>query len=205
MSKAKKKLSFPSFPTFIRASDRDPLLFSIFFSIAIVVAGVLAVFGVRIAREASELSRADDSFGLKARSMVSQYPIARMMPDILSQDRRVATYLIAIAKKESNWGRRAPLNHGESCFNYWGYRGSESPTDSGYSCFSSRAEAVRIVGRRVRELLDQGIDVPREFIVWKRGFLDRPLDPSEEKWISDVSYYVKNLEEWPGGRVGGVD
>ena len=59
-----------------------------------------------------------------------------------------------------------------------------------YSCFRTPAEAVSTVGRRIRELLDQGVDTPREFVVWKRGFLDTPLDSSEEKWVSDVAYYV---------------
>jgi hypothetical protein len=113
-----------------------------------------------------------------------------MVPYIATHDQRVATYLVAIAKKESNWGKFAPQKEGKNCYNYWGYRGPENTTDFGYSCFTSPGEAVAIVGERLRELLDQGLDTPRKLVVWKRGFVDAPLDSSEEKWVEDVAHYA---------------
>lgn len=131
----------------------------------------------------------------KARSLVAGHPIERMLPYIAEQNEATATYLVAIAKKESNWGLYAPKKDGHDCYNYWGYRGSENPTDSGYSCFRTPQQAVLIVGRRLSELIEQQLDTPRELVVWKRGFLDSPLDTASAKWVSDVEWYVQKLDE----------
>ena len=184
---------FPPFPRILRQSDRGHFFLAIVFFVALGVAVSLAVLGIRIGEESGKLAVPKSFFELKTEMLVLGYPIARMLPEIFKENRRVATYLVAIAKKESNWGKFAPEKDGKPCFNYWGYRGPENATDSGYSCFVSRSEAVRTVGARLRELLEQGLDSPRELVVWKRGFLDRPLDASEEKWVSDVAYYAKKL------------
>lgn len=190
MSKTKPKASFPAL---YRRSDRSFLLLALLFSVVFGVAICLGTFGKRATEDISQ-SFVPRSFAeLKLRAMVFGHPIARMVPYILGQDREVATFLVAIAKKESNWGKFAPERDGKTCYNYWGYRGPEDPTDSGYSCFASPGEAVLVVGARLRELLDQGFDTPRELVVWKRGFLNTPLDASEEKWVSDVAYYAEKL------------
>lgn len=131
----------------------------------------------------------------KAQALVVGHPIERMIPYIAEQNEVTATYLVAIAKKESNWGVSAPEKDGRDCYNYWGYRGSEDPTDSGYSCFRTPEQAVLIVGRRLSELIAQQLDTPRELVVWKRGFLDTPLDTASAKWVSDVDWYVRKFDE----------
>ena len=132
----------------------------------------------------------------KISKMVEGYPISRMVPFISKRDQDVASYLIAIAKKESDWGKYSPKKDGKECFNYWGYRGTYNQTDSGYSCFRSPAQAVGVVGDRIKDLINQNIDTPKEMVVWKCGsdcsvFSDYSVD----KWISDVDLYMGKIEE----------
>ena len=47
--------------------------------------------------------------------LVQGYPIARMTPYISQKDPKTAAFLIAIAKKESNWGKRVPILAGNDC------------------------------------------------------------------------------------------
>ncbi len=158
---------------------------------ALVVTVLVSSFGKYVADEVSEIRLPQSFFELKLQALVFGYPMRKMIPALLEQDHNVAVFLVAIAKKESNWGLAAPQKDGRDCYNYWGYRGPENTTVSGYSCFASPQEAVDVVGARLRALIaDQGLDTPRELVVWKRGFLDTPLDLSEEKWVSDVAYYV---------------
>lgn len=128
--------------------------------------------------------------------MVKGYPIEKMVPFIASHRKKTAAFVISVAKKESNWGEKAPTKDGRDCFNYWGYRGQgDSITDSGYTCFASPQEAVATVSRRFNELInDSSLDTPRKMAVWKCGW-DCSGHDSEavEKWISDVDYYFKQL------------
>lgn len=127
--------------------------------------------------------------------VVSDYPIKKMTPYIARQDKKVAAFLVAIAKKESNWGVHTPKKDGKECFNYWGYRGKENTTDSGYSCFDSRAQAVNIVGKRIKKLVAQKIDTPREMLVWKCGkYCSGETARGASKWIRDVDFYYKKLQ-----------
>jgi hypothetical protein len=120
--------------------------------------------------------------------------MVKMAPYIANQDKDVAAYLVAIAKKESNWGKHSPKKEGQDCFNYWGYRGQENPTDSGYSCFNTPRQAVNVVGERIGELLAQNIDTPREMVVWKCGSDCSVFDPeSVAKWIQDVDWYYRKF------------
>lgn len=192
-SMRKTKCTLPPFPALFRRSDRSHLLLALFLSITLGVTILLVSLGKQVAEEASRISIPKSFFELKLRALVLGHPIERMIPFIIAQDRDVATFLIAIGKKESNWGKFAPEKDGKACYNYWGYRGPENTTDSGYSCFDSPGEAVATVGARLRTLLDQGLDTPRKLVVWKRGFVDTPLDPSEEKWVSDVAYYADEI------------
>lgn len=181
------------FPALCRRSDRSFLLLAGLFSVVFGAAIYLGTFGKQVAEDISRSFSSKSFAELKLRALVIGHPISRMVPYILGQEREVATYLVAIAKKESNWGKFAPERDGKPCYNYWGYRGPENPTDSGYSCFASPGEAVLVVSARLRALLEQGIGTPRELIVWKRGFLDTPLNASEEKWVADVAYYVNKI------------
>jgi hypothetical protein len=130
----------------------------------------------------------------KIQSLTKGYPIEEMSPYISRKNRRVASFLVAIAKKESNWGRHAPENDGKQCYNYWGYRGPENPTPSGYSCFSSPKQAVDVVGGRIKKLVAEKIDTPREMIIWKCGGTNcSRYDHGAAKWIWDVDYYYKKI------------
>jgi len=64
-------------------------------------------------------------------SMVEGYPIEKMVPYIIEKDKIVAAFLIGIAKKESNWGKRVPVLDGQDCYNYWGYRSQRRRMGSG--------------------------------------------------------------------------
>jgi hypothetical protein len=46
-----------------------------------------------------------------------------MAPYISEQNQDTAAFIVGIAKKESNWGKRVPKREGKDCYNYWGYRG----------------------------------------------------------------------------------
>jgi len=133
-------------------------------------------------------------FEKKIRSLVSGYPIEKMSPYISRRNEKVASFLVAIAKKESNWGRHSPKKNGQECFNYWGYRGPENPTASGYSCFDSPRHAVNVVGGRISDLVAKKIDTPREMVLWKCGSTSCARnDRGAAKWIWDVESYYKKI------------
>lgn len=132
------------------------------------------------------------------REMVRGYPIEAMLPYILAQDRLTAAFLIGIAKKESNWGKRIPVLEGQDCFNYWGYRGVRRMMGSGgHTCFNSREDAVETVARRLEKLIQsEKLDTPEKMIVWKCGFSCQGHSrESVKKWISDVDMYFSQLSE----------
>jgi hypothetical protein len=135
---------------------------------------------------------------LEIRDMVKGYPIEDMAPYIADQDQNVAAFLVSIAKKESNWGKRVPVLDGRNCYNYWGYRGkSEEMGTGGHTCFKNRKEAVTKVAKRIETLVkEQKLDTPAEMIVWKCGSDCSGHSPgSVSKWISDVSYYFQKFKK----------
>lgn len=137
------------------------------------------------------------------REMVEGYPIEDMIPYIMKQDKRVSAYLVAIAKKESNWGKRIPVYYGENCFNYWGYRGQDEIMGSaGHTCFDTPKEAVTIVARRLNTLvIKQGLSSASDLIVWKCGSSCAGHDPyGVQKWISDVDGYYQELIKLDDGK-----
>lgn len=123
--------------------------------------------------------------------MVGGAPINEMVPSIAKLDRKVAAFVVGIAKKESDWGRHAPSQSGKTCYNYWGYKGSGSRgTSMGYACFGSPEEAVEIVGKRIKTLVAKNINEPKKMLVWKCGSSCSGHDPAGvQKWVSDVSLY----------------
>lgn len=130
------------------------------------------------------------------RDMVKGYPIEAMLPYIFAQDRLTAAFLIGIAKKESNWGKRIPVLEGQDCFNYWGYRGVRRMMGSGgHTCFNSRQDAVKTVSTRLGKLIQsEKLDTPEKMIVWKCGFSCQGHSrESVKKWISDVDMYFSQL------------
>lgn len=131
----------------------------------------------------------------KIKSLVKGHPIERMAPYISKKDPDTASFLVAIAKKESNWGVYSPHKSGKDCYNYWGYRGTYKKTASGYSCFDSPYQAVSVVGSRIDDLVAQKVDTPKKMVtVWKCGYdcsWDNPV--AVKKWVSDVNFYFKKL------------
>ncbi len=147
----------------------------------------------------SELSAQDPDkkeFESRIRKMVKGYPIEDMIPSIVEKDRTVAMFLIAIAKKESDWGKHVPVLEGQDCFNYWGYRGLRKMMGTGgHTCFNSRKDAVDTVGRRLEKLIyESKLDTPKELILWKCGSSCAGHSSySVAKWISDVDLYYRKL------------
>ena len=132
--------------------------------------------------------------------LVYGYPIARMTPYISQEDPKVAAFMIAIAKKESNWGKRKPVLNGEDCYNYWGFRlKTDKMGSAGHTCFDSPREAVNAVAARVDELVnEENIDTPKDMVVWKCGYgcQDETKTKSEQKWIRDVDFYYSKLSDY---------
>lgn len=140
----------------------------------------------------------EDLYGI-----VGGYPIEDMVPFIAEQERMVVAFLVGIAKKESNWGKRVPLDaEGGDCYNYWGYRGAGSLGFQrlGYGCFASPEEAIRVVGGRIHELaIDKNRKTPSEMIIWKCGSsCAGHSSESVRKWISDVDVYYSRLIAYAG-------
>ena len=127
----------------------------------------------------------------KVRAVAAGYPIAAMSEYIARFDEQTAAYLVAIAKKESDWGKHVPVSEGgRDCYNYWGFRDPDNTEGSGgHTCFDNPEHAVRAVGRRVYELTHRyKRDTPRELAVWKCGSACDMNDASTKKWVSDVSW-----------------
>ena len=126
--------------------------------------------------------------------IVAGYPIMEMASHIAGQDKITAAFLVAIAKKESNWGKYSPKKLGKECYNYWGYRGSYNKTASGYSCFDSPEQAVEVVGGRIEALVNQKVDTPQKMVVWKCGSSCAGHEAySVRKWIQDVDLYFNKI------------
>lgn len=127
--------------------------------------------------------------------MVAGQPIAEMTTFIAEKDKTVAAYLVAIAKKESNWGKFSPQKNNKNCYNYWGYRGTYNQTDSGYSCFDSPQQAIDVVGKRISDLVNKNVDTPKAMaLAWKCGWDCSGHDPaSVTKWVSDVNFYYQKV------------
>lgn len=169
----------------------------IIISLMVLIFLVVILFVSEVLKNRGKVSSTDFSHDLEGRirSMVSEYPIQEMAPYISKQNRIVAAFLVAIAKKESNWGKFSPQKEGRNCYNYWGYRGTYNQTDSGYSCFDSPEQAVKVVGERIGEFVDRKIDNPRKMAVaWKCGFdCSGHSFFSVKKWEWDVGYYFKKI------------
>ena len=143
---------------------------------------------------AAKISSENNILQKKINNLVGGYPIEKMSPYISHKNKKVASFLVAIAKKESNWGRHSPKKNGKDCFNYWGYMGSENTTASGYSCFDSPQHAVNVVGGRIAELVAEKIDTPKEMVMWKCGSTScASRDRGAAKWIWDVGYYYQKI------------
>ena len=130
--------------------------------------------------------------------MVDNYPIREMIPYIAKQDRIVAAFLIGIAKKESNWGKRVPTLDNTDCYNYWGYKAAgKRGVAMGHGCFSNPEEAVNVVGGRIKQLVDKNLTTPSKMVVWKCGSSCAATggEAAARKWISDVNIYFQKISK----------
>jgi len=138
----------------------------------------------------------EEAFQERARTMVSGYPIEKMLPYIFQQDRTVAAYLIAIAKQESQWGKRVPVLNGKDCYNYWGFRAKRARMGTGgHTCFDSPQDAVETVGRRLHELVyDYRRDTAEKLLIWKCGRSCATHDPQGvARWVAVVDRYYREV------------
>lgn len=136
----------------------------------------------------------------KINTMTEGYPIQKMSGYIARKNDTLAAYLVAIAKKESDWGKHVPVLNGEDCYNYWGYRGIRDRMGTGgHTCFDSPKDAVDTVSKRLAYLiLKRGIESPADMIVWKCGSsCATHSSESVRKWISDVDFYYDKILERP--------
>lgn len=180
-------------PGSIRATN---LFFVVILTISITYALLIVASVEKLNKENNVFVPAKNTTQLERdlKKMVKGKPIETMVPYIAQKNKKVAAYLIAIAKKESNWGKFSPKKEGRECYNYWGYRGSYNQTDSGYSCFDSPRQAVGVVGKRMGELIAMGDGTPRAMSVWKCGYDCSWDNPTEvNKWVKDVGYYYQNI------------
>ncbi len=139
----------------------------------------------------------DAGLGIAIRELVAGYPIEVMIPAIAKYDREIAALIVGIAKKESNWGKRVPVDaDGADCFNYWGYTGAGSRgVEMGHGCFGSPEEAVTAVGNRLKHLVGlRETSEPKNMIIWKCGLsCQGHSDESVRKWIADVDIYYRRI------------
>jgi hypothetical protein len=139
----------------------------------------------------------DAEFENRVREMVKGYPIEDMVPYIVKKDRIVASFIIAIARKESAWGEHVPTLNGQDCYNYWGYRGQRKLMGTGgHTCFNSRKDAVDTVAKRIKTLaMENGKNTPEKMVLWKCGSSCEATggQAAANKWVSDVNIYFKKL------------
>lgn len=143
-------------------------------------------------------NKAQEEIEQRMMEMVKGYPIEKMVPEIAKKDRTVAAFIIAIAKKESNWGKRVPVLNGEDCYNYWGYRGIRDRMGTGgHTCFNDRKDAVDTVAKRIGFLVsERNLNTPAKMVIWKCGSDCNVTggQAAANKWISDVDMYFRKLD-----------
>lgn len=147
----------------------------------------------------TESSRSDEALDETIKEMTAGYPIETMASAIAKYDRGIAGLIVGIAKKESNWGKRVPLDaKGNDCFNYWGYKGAGTRgVAMGHGCFGSPEEAVTVVGDRLKTLVAlRKTSDPKNLIIWKCGSSCKGHGTeSVRKWIADVSLYYDQIAD----------
>jgi hypothetical protein len=144
-----------------------------------------------------EQARSSESLEKEIKDMVKGYNIEKMVPYIAKQDRTVAAFIVAIAKKESGWGTHVPVLNGQDCYNYWGYRGQRKLMGTGgHTCFNSPEDAVNTIAKRITTLVEEnGKDTPEKMVLWKCGNSCAATggQAAANKWISDVDSVFKKF------------
>jgi len=142
------------------------------------------------------LSDKKNEFEKELYAIVGDYPIKEMIPYIAQKDKTVAAFIVGIAKKESNWGKRVPTLNGQNCFNYWGYKGAgKNGIAMGHGCFATPEEAVDVISKRLEQLVEKNLTTPSKMVVWKCGSSCAATggQAAANKWISDVSFYFNKI------------
>ncbi len=173
------------------------LLSSVFFGLLFSASSRILTYEIESADFVGSTPKFKTTFERSLDKMVKGHPISDMTPYLAQQNAVTASYLVAIAKHESNWGKYSPKMDGKECYNYWGYRGqTEKVTRSGYSCFDSPRQAVSVVGRRLNYLIwDLRLDTPEELLVWKCGSTCAGHDQGDvNRWARNVGVYSKKVE-----------
>lgn len=126
--------------------------------------------------------------------MVGETPIKEMVPFISKREQRVAAFLVGIAKKESSFGLASPSKDGQTCYNYWGYKGAgKRGTGMGYACFATPEEAIQTVGDRLEVLVNKDRNTPSRMVdTWKCG-KSCVGDPGAPSWTSTVAIYFDQI------------
>jgi len=158
-------------------------------------------FMTRLLSDYDQFEKEDERISILEKEigeLVKGYPIEKMVPYIAQKERIVAAMIVAIAMKESGWGRRVPVLNGQDCYNYWGYRGIRDKMGTGgHTCFDSPKDAVDTVAKRIEFLIsNEKLNTPAKMVVWKCGY-DCSWDSQKavKKWISDVDLYFKKLNK----------
>ena len=178
------------------------LFYGVFFMTSLMVAALLFSVGY----STTLLVIPEPAFAVRHQALIRSthkltrgYPIEAMSAIIAKRNKKTAEFLVGIAKKESNWGKRVPrAEDGSDCYNYWGYRGAGSRGIAmGHGCFASPEEAIGVVGGRIDTFVrEYKFDTPQEMVVWKCGWsCDGHSTQSVKKWIADVGYYVQKMQE----------
>jgi len=123
------------------------------------------------------------------------FPIENMVRYIAREDEQTAAFIVAIAKKESNWGKRTPKMAGQECYNFWGFREKRERMGSGgHTCFDNPEDAVKSVAKRINDLIEKDYNTPEKMVVWKCGYSCDSHNPeSVTKWIDDVRFYYNKF------------
>lgn len=138
-----------------------------------------------------------ENFKKELGALVAGYPIEAMIPYIAQKDRATAAYMIGIAKKESNWGKRKPVLAGVDCYNYWGFRATRERMGSGgHTCFDNPKEAVDAIAKRIDQIRERNdVESAKNMVVWKCGSNCAVTggQAAADKWIVDVDMYAKKV------------
>ncbi|GEM_PF-985019 len=139
--------------------------------------------------------KTDELLEKELSKILKDTPMEKMLDSLLLQKKPVTAFLVGIAFKESKFGVYSPKKNGTECFNYWGFKGKQTPTRSGYSCFATPEEAVEIVGKRIEKLvIDNKRSTPSQMTVWKCGSSCASHSPQGvRKWISDVAIFYNQI------------
>lgn len=201
LKQAEESPTSPAIPIYSQTVSSDAF-YSVFLSISVLVTVLLYGAGFNIISVETPVPQGNMRQMVlenKVRTLVTGFPIEAMSTIISKQNKTTAAFLVGIAKKESNWGKRVPrADDGSDCFNYWGYRGAGSRGIAmGHGCFGSPEEAVGIVGGRLDTFVQEyHFKTAEDLIVWKCGWsCDGHSNTSVKKWISDVGYYTKKVTD----------